>query len=280
MKNNSKSAFTLYKRMHESGEFSSLYTYIHSLMTGVSVAFFIGLFSAGPIAISCSISLLISTILFSVAIALNTVFSTYFLFFRNDRRITFELFAYSKWINYLSNVSVSLPFIAFSFLFFYFSNVVGSIFVFSLVIIVVLAFCIFKEMEKNIDKAFKAKLEIEDISELEEFKKIHELPVFSNSELREMSLEFGLLSLLKIRLVDFLDKNNFDKESVDLLRLELINALINICKTKAGDSGLNLLMKKAIAYFGESDLSENKVKEHINEIIFKIDYTGSYKFLI
>ncbi|MEY0875224.1 hypothetical protein [Providencia manganoxydans] len=283
MRNNSRAVFMHYKKMHESGEFSRLYTYIHSLMTGVSVAFFIGLFSAGPTAVSCSIYLLIAAILFSFSLALNALFSVFFLFFGVDKQITFKLYTYNKLMNHLSNFSILLPFIAFVLLFFYFSHIIGWAFLIFLIVIFIFTAIIITQMLSKDNELHKFKLNLIEngnISEYEEFEKLHEFPIFNDDERREMSLEYGLLVLLKGKLTNFLNKGKFDKENVELMKGELISSLINICNTRAGDHELNLRIKKAIDYFGKTDLKECEIKKHVNEIISKIDNTGSVYFLI
>lgn len=266
--------------MHESGEFTKLLTYIHSLMTGVCVAFFIGLFSAGPTAISGSTALLISAILFSISLTMNALFSGYFLLFGGDKEITFELYAYSELINHLSMLAILLPFVSFAFMFFYFSKLVGLIFLLSLVFSSLSIVIIIKQIDKNKDILRKMELEINNLHELEEFEKIYEFSVYSDDERKDISLEFGLLLSLKIKLNDFMSKGGFDKEDIESIRIELINFLINICNTRVINSGLNVLIKKTIIYLGDDNLNEIDTRKYINKILSNIDSTRSLKLII
>ena len=263
--------------MYESGEAMRWGMYIHSLLTGLSATFFIGLFSAGPEKIMESKCLWISTLLFSLSIILNSIFSVYYWFNSNDGELSFKLFTYSKLMNHTSNTAMAAPVISFVFLMFYYSSSIGVLTIVFAISLFFIVRKIIKELNDAEDKIHKDRMEaisIGNIDTLEKLDFFHDFPK-TTREIKCNTIKFCALISLKYKLVDFLTSSTqgkmYDDKDIHVLVFELISTLASLCNVESFDKDLIKKIKCMIVELRNNKADYDEVSNKINELIELID---------
>lgn len=263
----------VYKKMFENGDVMRWGSYVHPLLVGLSATFFIGLFSAGPKEVSSSICLWISTLLFSLSIILNSIYTIYYWFSHDDKELNFQLFTYSKLMGIMSNLAILLPIISLVFLTFYYSLYIGVIIIIFVLFLPMVVMKMWKDVQSKLSVIKKKRYEYllkGDFESLEKLDDMHSLRV-SIEEKRANIIEFCIFITLKHELANFLV---FYKKSVikttseyDSLITMLINSLIELNKLKYFDSKLIKKIKITISELQDRKLTPDELVKNIDEIV-------------